>query len=233
MAGDLTFHSTNEHIGVTGEVHTLRGTYSVLNSRFVVKRAEVEFTDPADVGSSYIDAEAESDVLDEKVTALVTGTLEAPLIRLSTESGMSEPEIYELLALRIKRDEDGTEEPGLAGKAFRDSYLAAFTNRFGGELSRELGFDTFDFDAGSSDQGSSVTFGKRVGRDFFVKYRESVGSAQDETTLEATRESLESPERALTLEYRLSRIFTLQGETGTLKIGDEYLNVDLKLQWGY
>jgi autotransporter translocation and assembly factor TamB len=233
MAGDVTLHVTPEYAGLTGESRSLRGTYSVLNSRFNVERAEVEFIDPSQPMESYIDAEATTAVLDEDVTVLVSGTLANPVIELSTDSGMTEAEIYEMLALRIKRTDTGDVEGGVLDSAFRSSYLAAFTNRFGGELSRELGFDTFDFDAGSSDQGSSVTFGKRVGRDFFVKYRESVGSAQDETTLEATRESLESPERALTLEYRLSRIFTLQGETGTLKIGDEYLNVDLKLQWGY
>ncbi len=237
LAGDATLHVTPEYAGLRGEARTLRGTYSVLNSRFNVERAEVEFIDPARPLDSYIDAEATTRVLDEDVTVLVSGTLENPLIELSTDSNMTEAEIYEMLALRVKRDDQGAVQGGVLDAAFRDSYVAAFTNRFGGELSRELGLDTFTFDAGSSDVGESVTIGKRVGRDLFVKYQESVGDPNvDETNPNSDtslRESLESPERALTLEYRLSEIFTLQGETGTLKIGDEYLNVDLKMQWGY
>jgi autotransporter translocation and assembly factor TamB len=240
MAGDLVFESTERHMGIRGEVHTLRGSYAVLNTRFDVQRAEVEFTDPANVGSSYIDAEATTTVLDEKVTAVVTGTLAAPMIRLSTESGMAESEIYEMLALRIKRaDSAGTEgtaaeEPGLAGKAFRDSYLAALTNRFGGQLGREIGLDTFAYDVGEEGTRSSVTVGKNVGSDFFFTYRQAVGGNGDETAdPSATRESLETPERALTIEYRLNRFFMLQGETGTLPLGDDYLNVDLRAEWGY
>jgi hypothetical protein len=147
---------------------------------------------------------------------------------------MSEPEIYELLALRIKRSEDAAaQEPSLVGKAFRDSYVAAFTNRFGGELGRELGLDTFAYEPGEGVR-PSVTLGKNVGRDFFFKYRQAVGSTDPEAIdPSATRESLESPERALTIEYRLNRILLLQGETGTLPPGDDYLNVDLRAEWGY
>jgi hypothetical protein len=47
------------------------------------------------------------------------------------------------------------------------------------------------------------------------------------------RESLETPERALTVEYRLNQMFKIQGETGTLPPGDDYLNVDLRAEWGY
>jgi len=235
LAADVVFHATEDYVGLTGDVRTLRGSYSVLNSRFEVQRAEVEFTDASDPGSSYIDAEATTNVLDETVTAYVSGTVAAPDIRLETESGMSEAEIYELLALRIKRGDDGSApQEGVIGDAFRRSYVAAFTNRFGGELGREIGLDTFAYEEGEVGSRSSVTVGKNVGRDFFFKYRQSVGGASDQgLDPSATREQLESPERALTIEYRLNRILMLQGETGTLPPGDDYLNVDLRAEWGY
>lgn len=232
-AGDVVLHITPQYAGLTGNGRTLRGTYSVLNSRFNVERARVEFVNPQEPLANYLDAEATTRVLDEDVTVLVTGTFAEPIIELSTDSNMSEAEIYELLALRIKRDDDPDTPQGALGTAFRDSYLAAFTNRFGGSLSREFGLDTFDFETGGTDTGDpTVTVGKRVGRDFFLKYRQSIQALGDADS-NPTRESLESPERALALEYRLSEIFILQGETGTLKIGDDYLNVDLKVEWGY
>ncbi len=236
LAADVTFHAKEGGMGLAGEVRTLRGNYSVLNSRFRVDRAEVDFTDPSDPRGSYIDAEASTTVLDENVTVYVTGQLIEPNIRLETESGMSEAEIYELLALRVKRGEgNGAEEGGAISDAFRRSYVAALTNRFGGELGRELGLDTFAYDEGEAGSRSSVTVGKNVGRDFFLKYRQAVGgsSAEEAADPSVTRESLESPERALTIEYRLNRIFMLQGETGTLPPGDDYLNLDLRAEWGY
>ncbi len=235
LAADVTFHAQEWGMGLAGEVRTLRGNYAVLNSRFRVDRAEVEFTDPSDPRASYIDAEASTTVLDENVTVYVTGPLIEPNIRLETESGMSEAEIYELLALRVKRGEENGAEEGAISDAFRRSYVAALTNRFGGELGRELGLDTFAYDEGEAGSRSSVTVGKNVGRDFFLKYRQAVGGGSEEAATDpsVTRESLESPERALTIEYRLNRIFMLQGETGTLPPGDDYLNVDLRAEWGY
>lgn len=233
LAGDITFQVTERATGITGTVRTLRGTYSVLNTRFVVKRAEVEFVDPANPGASYIDAEATTTVLDENVTATVTGTVLEPQIRLTTESGMSEPEIYELLALRIKRDDPLAQDQGVINRAFRASAVAAITNRFGGRLGSEVGLDTFTYEEGVSGVRPSVTVGKNVGRDFFFKYKQAVGGQDASIDPSVTRESLESPERALTVEYRLNQMFLLQGETGTLPQGDDYLNVDLRAEWGY
>jgi autotransporter translocation and assembly factor TamB len=234
LAGDVVFHANEKGMGLTGEVSTLRGTYSVLNSRFDIDRATVEFTDPNDPAASYIDAQASTTVLDEDITVYVTGSVILPNIRLETQSGMSEAEIYELLALRVKRNDATTAaQEGTISDAFRRSYLAAITNRFGGELGRELGLDTFDYQQGDPGVRSSVTVGKNVGRDFFFKYRQAVGTADPALEASVTREALDSPERAFTVEYRLNRIFMLQGETGTVPPGDDYLNVDLKAEWGY
>ncbi|MFN8178734.1 MAG: translocation/assembly module TamB domain-containing protein [bacterium] len=237
LAADVIFHATESAMGITGNVRTLHGTYAVVNTRFDVTRAEVEFVDPANPGGSYIDAEATTNVLEENVTATVTGTVLVPVVHLTTKSGMSEPEIYEMLALRVKRVEDATDSKQTGvGQQWFDSMLAAAATRFGGELGRQLGIDQVVYDEPTKSGRPSVTVGKNVGRDFFVKYRQAVGVGTQDPTAAAptvTRESLETPERALTVEYRLNQIFLLQGETGTLPPGDDYLNVDLRAEWGY
>ncbi|MCA9753777.1 MAG: translocation/assembly module TamB domain-containing protein, partial [Gemmatimonadetes bacterium] len=231
---DVTFHVTEDYFGITGEARSLRGNYQVFNSRFDIDKAEIEFTDPRNLGRSYLDAEASTRVLDEEVTATVTGPLEDPVIELATQSGMTEEEIYELLALRIKRDpaDASAENPGVLSNALQRSYLAALGNRFGRELSRQFGLDTFDVETvetGSSSFTGSVSVGKTFGRDFYVRYKQNVireGEDASDPTL------LESPEQSLVLEYYLNRIFTLQGETGAIQ-GDQYLNVDLRAEFGY
>jgi hypothetical protein len=78
-------------------------------------------------------------------------------------------------------------------------------------------------------QEQAVRVGKYLGPGVFVRYRERIGgqgAPADEL------EVLETPERQLLLEYRLSEILQLQGETGVIQ-DDPYVNVDLKAEWGY
>ncbi|HET9888731.1 MAG TPA: translocation/assembly module TamB domain-containing protein, partial [bacterium] len=229
--GDVTLHSTDRYVGITGETRSLRGTYTLYNTRFDIERAEIEFTDPEEIGDSYIDATATTSVLEEDVEVHVSGTLAKPIIESTSSSGYSEAEIYRLLALRIKRvDEAG---PAVAESDFsRDlfaSWGALLASRYGSNLTHELGIDTFDLDV--SETSSQVGLGKYLGSDFFVRYRQQVAGTENSSG-GITEERLETPERQLLLEYRLSRILRLQGETGTVE-GDGYLNVDLRAEWGY
>ncbi|MGH2571494.1 MAG: translocation/assembly module TamB domain-containing protein, partial [bacterium] len=233
MTGDVTLHSTEKYVGITGEVRTLRGTYAVLNTEFEVEKGEVEFVDAKDPLNSYIDAVATAPVLDEKVTVEVTGTLRDPLIEMRTDSGMSEEEIYELLALRVRRDEPGTSDDQVS-RDLVTSWGALWATRFGREISGELGIDTFEVEP----EGGTTTVGvgKRLGSAVFVKYSQQVTGADpgaDPLDPAATVEKRnETPERQILLQYRLSEIFQLHGATGTIE-GSEYVNLDLRAEWGY
>ena len=120
-------------------------------------------------------------------------------------------------------------------RAFRRSYIAAVANWFGNGLVSEIVFlDEFDYEEATSEAAPVVTVGSAIGGGFLLRYRQSVGTA-DATAdglIPATRGRFETPERALMLEYRLSEIFTLQGEAGPLDVGN-YLNMDLKMEFGY
>ena len=74
-------------------------------------------------------------------------------------------------------------------RAFFESWGVLVASRFGRNLSRELGIDTFDVDMGERPQ---VGVGKYLGRDLFVRYQQQVGGV---ATLEEDvgRESLETP----------------------------------------
>jgi hypothetical protein len=230
FAGDITFHVTEDYVGLSGEVRSLRGKYAFYNTTFDLDRGEIGFTDPANIGESYVSALATTNVLDEEVEVHVSGTIAKPIIESTSSSGYSEAEIYRLLALRIKPTDPDAGPPtdqSDFSKELLASWGALVASRFGRDLSRELGIDTFDVDVGET--SSNVGVGKYLGRDFFVRYRQQVASQDPQGV---TEEVHETPERQLLLEYRLSRIFRLQGETGTIE-GDGYLNVDLMAEWGY
>jgi autotransporter translocation and assembly factor TamB len=231
FAGDVTLHATEDYIGLTGEAQSLRGKYAMYNTEFDIDRGEIEFTDPADIGASFIDCVATTRVEDEDVEVHIYGTLDDFRIESTSASGLTEAEIYELLALRIKRRETATvppEEQSDFNRAFLTSWGALLASRFGRNISRELGIDTFELDVGAT---SNVGVGKYLGRDVFVRYKQQVGST-DPLDEDAARERLETPERQLLVEYRLSKMFRIQGETGTID-GDGYLNLDLRAEWGY
>lgn len=230
-AADITLFVTEDFVGIEGTARSLRGNYRVANSRFEVNKAEMTFVDAADPTASFLDAEAETRVLDETVSVTVTGPFLEPTIELTSDSNMSEEEIYELLALRIKRDDGFVQEPGLVGNALQRSYLNALGSRFGRELSREF-VDTFEVQEGDPGYDTSVSVGKSVGRDLYVRYKQNLEKTETGDGDEESNVLLESPEQALILEYYLNRIFTLQGEAGTIQ-GDEYLNFDLRAEWGY
>src|SRR4030095_12445385 len=186
--GDVTLHSTDRYVGITGETRSLRGTYTLYNTRFDIERAEIEFTDPEEIGDSYIDATATTSVLEEDVEVHVSGTLAKPIIESTSSSGYSEAEIYRIWALRIKRvDESG---PAVAESDFsRDlfaSWGALVASRFGSNLSHELGIDTFDLDV--SESTSQVGLGKYLGSDFFVRYRQQVAGTDDASSSGVTEE---------------------------------------------
>ena len=191
--GDVTLHATDRYVGVTGETRSLRGTYTLYNTRFNIERAEIEFTDPAAVGDSYIDAIATTSVLEEEVEVHVSGTIAKPIIESTSSSGYSEAEIYRLLALRIKRvDEAGpaVDESDFSRDLFA-SWGALVASRFGSNLSHELGIDTFDLDV--SESSSQVGLGKYLGSDFFVRYRQQVAGTMTLPPRESPRSAWKLP----------------------------------------
>ena len=235
MAGDVTLFANPAYVGLVGQLRTVQGKYSVLNTVFNVDRAEVRFYDASDPAASTIDAEATTNVLDEEVTASVSGALLDPVIRLSTDSGMTEREIYELLALRQKRVDPGAEDTGtgVVTSQLVASWGVVLASRFGQELGQEMGLDTFEVEQGQ--KTTRIGVGKSLSSNLFLRVRQEVANSENDPLPETSRERLETPERQILLEYRLNRIFQLQGEAGTIREPEptNYLNIDLKAEWGY
>jgi hypothetical protein len=230
-SGEVRLRATEDFVGLTGQLRSLRGKYLLFNTELDVDRAEIEFTDPADIEASYVDCVVHTTVLDEEVEIHISGTLGSPQIESTSDSGYTETEIYQLLALRIKRDqpkEEAAPVGGFTGALFQ-SWGASLANRFGRDILREVGIDVFEIDMGDVPE---VGVGKYIGPGFFVRYTQQVSGSGEGLAEDVARERLETPERRLLLEYRLSEMFLLQGETGTIE-GDGYLNVDLKAEWGY
>lgn len=236
LEGSLNVKRGSEGLLVLGMLRTLRGTFSIYNNEFKITRGEFRFTDVKSVGNAYIDLEATSRVLEERVDISAKGSMDNLDVTATSESGWSETQIFEALTLRRGSQAEG---PG-GGKLFTDEFLrswgVALVNRFGNDVARELRLDQFGVEVGDVGEGdllsaTRVTFGKYVSDKVYLQYTQSLGSIYGGSG-KVSQRGLTYPERQFLVEYRLSDRFSMEGEAGTLG-GLGYFDVDLKFTLGY
>ena len=78
---------------------------------------------------------------------------------------------------------------------------------------------------------TTLIFGKYISDKVYLEYSQSLGSLYGDRR-KFTQTGLSYPERQISVEYRLSDKFSIEGETGTIG-GLGYFDVDLKLRYGY
>lgn len=236
LQGDLSVKRGKEGLLVLGSLRTLRGRFYVYHNSFRITRGEFRFSDVTSLKNAYIDLEAESRVLDEKITLLAKGYIDRLDISATSESGWSETQIFEALTLRRGTPSDEAEQKGFFSSEFIRSWGLALVNRFGNDVARELNLDQFGVEVGDLGEGDALAttrliFGKYVSDKVYLEYTQALGSLYGDRT-RFTQRGLSFPERQLSVEYRLSNRFSIEGETGTVG-GLGYFDVDLKFTFGY
>lgn len=236
LQGDVSVKRGKEGLLVLGSLRTLRGRFYVYHNSFRITRGEFRFSDVTSLKNAYIDLEAESRVLDEKITLLAKGYMDRLDVSATSESGWSETQIFEALTLRRGTPSDETQEAGFFSGEFLRSWGLALVNRFGDDVARELHLDQFGIEVGDLGEGevlatTRLTFGKYVSDKVYLEYTQSLGSLYGDRT-RFTQRGLSFPERQLSVEYRFSNRFSIEGETGTVG-GLGYFDVDLKFRFGY
>lgn len=236
MEGSLNVKHGYDGLMVLGMLRTVRGTLSIYNNDFRITSGEFRFTDVKSIGNVYIDLEATSRVLDERVDIKAIGKMENLDVTATSETGWSETQIFEAIALRR-----GSQSEGDAGaKFFSDELLrswgVAMVNRLGDDVARDLKLDEFGVEIGNVGEGdvlaaTRVTFGKYVSDKIYLQYTQALGSIYGGSGNLSQRD-LTNPERQFQVEYRLSDRFSMQGEAGTVG-GLGYFDVDLKFKIGY
>jgi hypothetical protein len=112
----------------------------------------------------------------------------------------------------------------------------ALVNRYGVDaVAREVNLDLIEVDVDVSKEdalaATRVTFGKYVSDKVYLEFSQALGSLYEDRR-KFTQMGLSYPERQLSVEYRLSDRFSIEGETGTIG-GLGYFDVDLKFRYGY
>ena len=236
LQGSLNVKKGAEGLLVLGTMQTIRGTFYIYNNDFRISKGEFRFADVKSLKNVYIDLEATSRVLDERIDIAAKGSMENLDVTATSESGWSETQIFEALTLRRGVAAEGAPRSRFFSDEFLRSWGVALVNRFGSGVARELRLDQFGVEVGDGSQGSvlsatRVTFGKYVSDKVYLQYTQALGSLSGGAG-KLTQRGLAFPERQFQVEYRLSDRFSMEGEAGTVG-GLGYFDVDLKFTYGY
>jgi translocation and assembly module TamB len=180
---------------LTGVIRTVGGEYRAYGQRLDIERGVLRFTGPVD--NPALDILAVRPRLAQRVGVQVTGTAQAPFVRLYAEPDLPEAEKLAWLVLGRPAAAGGAETALLQSAA-----LALLQRRAGGGGSGRgpaalLGLDELGFRRDGAD-GPAVTLGKRLGRNLYASYERSLSGTLG----------------TLFVFYDLSQRLTVRGQAG-------------------
>ena len=183
---------------ITGEVRTVRGRYRSYGQELDVESGLARFNGPFDNPS--LDILAIRPNITQRAGVQITGTAQAPRVRLYSEPALSDAETLSWVILGRAQASSGGESLLLQQAAL--ALLGGFSkDSTGGSLASRFGLDEIGFKGpgnGGDLRESAVTLGKRLSSDFYVTYERSIGGTFG----------------TLFIFYDLTKRLTLRGQAG-------------------
>ncbi|MBF6630844.1 MAG: translocation/assembly module TamB domain-containing protein [Comamonas sp.] len=179
---------------ITGEIHTVNGRYRAWGQSLDVESGTVRFSGP--YANPAIDITAIRPNIAVRAGVKVTGSANNPRVALFSEPDMSDAE--KLSWVVMGRD---TSAGGAETALLQQAALALLSGGGTGEnFAGRFGLDEVGLKGPSEDgeSGAAITVGKRLSKDFYVSYEQSLTGAMG----------------TLYIFYDLSRRLTLRGQTG-------------------
>jgi translocation and assembly module TamB len=178
---------------LVGTITTAGGEYRAFNQRLDVERGVLRFTGRID--NPALDVLAIRPNIAQRVGVLITGTAQAPFVRLYAEPDLPDAEKLAWLVTGRPAPSGGAE-----AALMQQAALALLSRRRGasdGSIASVLGLDELSVRRDSS-EGPVVALGKRFARNFYASYERSLSGALG----------------TLYIFYDVSRRFTLRAEAG-------------------
>jgi len=202
LAGTLELRSTSPAAlapRLNGELRTVRGSYQAYGQQLDIEEGVLRFNGPYD--NPALDVLAIRPNLSVRVGVRITGTAQAPRVRLYADPELPEAEKLAWLVLGRGAASGGGEAAVLQQAAL--ALLGGQGKGLSGGLAQALGLDelTVGRAATSADgttTGAAVTLGKRLSRNFYLAYERSLAGTLG----------------TFYIFYDLSRRFTVRAQTG-------------------
>ena len=197
LRGNLALSAPNGRLAIAGSVRTEAGSYAAYGQKLTIERGVLTFTGPAD--DPRLDILALRPNLDQRVGVLVSGSAQAPRVRLYSEPEMSDSD--KLSWLVLGRAPDGLESTDTA--LLQRAALALLAGEGQGldsTLLSNIGLDELSVRQNETGdvRNTVVSVGKQLSRRWYVGYERSVNS----TT--GTWQVI----------YRVAQRFTLRAQSG-------------------
>lgn len=178
---------------LTGEIHTIQGRFRAWGQSLDVEQGTIRFNGPYDNPS--LDIIALRPNLPVRAGAKVMGSANAPRVQLFSEPDM--PDAEKLSWIVMGRD---PAEGGAESALLQQAALAMLSGGGGGgNFAGQIGLDEVGIKGGGDGgEGAALTLGKRISKDLYVAYEQSLSGATG----------------TLLMFYDLSRRLTLRGQTG-------------------
>jgi translocation and assembly module TamB len=181
LAGSLTATSKTRGAPqprLTGEISTVGGTYKAYGQWLDIDEGVLRFSGAYD--NPALDILAIRPNLTQRVGVQITGTALSPRVRLYSDPVLSEAETLSWLLLGRSGANGGAEAAMLQQAAL--AILGGSSNGLSGQLTEALGLDELSVRApGESPDGNAtgatVMVGKRLARNFYVAYEQSLSGA--------------------------------------------------------
>jgi translocation and assembly module TamB len=210
LRGDLHLTTTTTgRLAVDGSLRTVDGTYQAYGQKLTIDRGILTFTGP--VENPRLDIEATRPDVDVRVGVMVTGTAQAPRIRLFSDPEMSD--LDKLSWLVVGRASEGV--GGADTALLQHAALGLLSGEGQGttdRLTHAIGLDSISVRQGEGEvKDTIVSVGKQISKRWYVGY---------ERGLNATTGSWQ-------LIYRIAQRLSIRAQAG----GDNAIDLNWSLRW--
>jgi translocation and assembly module TamB len=197
LRGNLALSAPNGRLAIAGSVRTEAGSYAAYGQKLTIERGVLTFNGPAD--DPRLDILALRPNLDQRVGVLVSGSAQAPRVRLYSEPEMSDSDKLSWLVLGRAPDGLASTDTALLQRAAL-ALLAGEGQGLDSTLLSNIGLDELSVRQNETGdvRNTVVSVGKQLSRRWYVGYERSVNSTTG----------------SWQVIYRVAQRFTLRAQSG-------------------
>jgi len=174
LRGKLRITNPGGRLAVDGSIHTDHGTYAAYGQKLDIERGTIAFAGVPD--NPRLDILAIRPNLDTRVGVLISGSAQAPRVRLYSEPDMSDSDKLSWLLLGRASEGLGRNDTAIIQRA-AVALLAGEGEAPTDSLLRRLGLDDLSLRQSDTDVHATViSLGKQLSRRWYVGYERSVNA---------------------------------------------------------
>jgi hypothetical protein len=174
MAGDLRVIQKGRDLTLTGELQPQEGFLQLMGRNFEIRRGRVSFYGGDELNPSF-DLTLTADISEYRVEIKMTGTLDEPVIALTSDPALSESDIASLMLFGKPMTDLNSSESGMLQQRTAEILLVYGAAKLQAEMGEQLGVDlvTVQGSTRKPDQ-SALIVGKYLNSRTMIKYEQNL-----------------------------------------------------------